>query len=137
MTASKPKWPRRSGPIEDKYDQHLARELFLKDTKARADIALAANIGFVERLVWFWSNHFCIAARKVVLRAIAGAFEREAIRSHVLGQFAGMLLAVESHPAMLDYLDNSRSIGPNSPRGLRRGRGLNENLAREILELHT
>ena len=71
------------------------------------------------------------------MRPIAGAFEREAIRAHVLGRFGDMLLAVESHPAMLIYLDNARSIGPNSPAGRNRRRGLNENLAREILELHT
>ena len=68
---------------------------------------------------------------------MAGAYEREAIRPHVLGRFADMLLAVESHPAMLIYLDNARSIGPNSVAGINRDRGLNENLAREILELHT
>ena len=71
------------------------------------------------------------------MRPIAGAFEREAIRAHVLGRFADMLQAVETHPAMLIYLDNARSIGPNSQAGKNRGRGLNENLAREILELHT
>ena len=71
------------------------------------------------------------------VRPIAGAFEREAIRAHVLGRFGDMLLAVESHPAMLFYLDNERSVGPNSPAGRNRRRGLNENLAREILELHT
>jgi uncharacterized protein (DUF1800 family) len=71
------------------------------------------------------------------VRPIAGAFEREAIRPHVLGRFADMLLAVESHPAMLHYLDNARSIGPDSMAGRNRGKGLNENLAREILELHT
>jgi len=71
------------------------------------------------------------------VRPIAGAFEREAIRAHVLGRFGNMLLAVESHPAMLIYLDNTRSVGPNSPAGRNRRRGLNENLAREILELHT
>ena len=63
--------------------------------------------------------------------------ELEAIRGHVLGNFSDMLVAVESHPAMLLYLDNARSIGPNSFAGVNRGRGLNENLAREILELHT
>ena len=71
------------------------------------------------------------------MRPIAGAFEREAIRTHVLGRFGDMLLAVESHPAMLFYLDNVQSVGPNSPAGRDRRRGLNENLAREILELHT
>ena len=68
---------------------------------------------------------------------MAGAYEREAIRPHVLGRFADMLLASASHPAMLFYLDNSRSIGPKSVAGLVNTRGLNENLAREILELHT
>jgi uncharacterized protein (DUF1800 family) len=71
------------------------------------------------------------------VRSIAGAFEREAIRPHVLGRFADMLLAVESHPAMLYYLDNARSIGPDSMAGMRRHKGLNENLARETMELHT
>ncbi|TIS71194.1 MAG: DUF1800 family protein, partial [Mesorhizobium sp.] len=71
------------------------------------------------------------------VRACAGAFEREAVRPFVLGRFADMLLAVEHHPAMLFYLDNRQSAGPDSRAGKRRGRGLNENLAREILELHT
>ena len=68
---------------------------------------------------------------------MAGGYEREAIRPHVLGRFADMLQASAGHPAMLFYLDNSRSIGPNSVAGLVNTRGLNENLAREILELHT
>jgi uncharacterized protein (DUF1800 family) len=68
---------------------------------------------------------------------MAGAYEREAIRPHVLGRFADMLLAVEGHPAMLFYLDNTISMGPNSVAGINRSRGLNENLARETLELHT
>jgi uncharacterized protein (DUF1800 family) len=113
----------------------VPQKLFLEEAKAHFDRALAADTGFVERLVWFWSNHFCVSADKV--RPIAGAFEREAIRPHVLGRFAEMLLAVESHPAMLHYLDNARSIGPDSIAGRNRGKGLNENLAREILELHT
>ena len=103
--------------------------------QARIDAALHADIGFVERLVWFWSNHFCISAD--VVPSMAGGYEREAIRPHVLGRFADMLRAAESHPAMLFYLDNPRSIGPNSVAGLIRTTGLNENLAREILELHT
>jgi uncharacterized protein (DUF1800 family) len=113
------------------------QELYLTEAKARLDAALAADIGFAERLAWFWSNHFCVSADKGQVRPIAGAFEREAIRAHVLGRFGDMLLAVESHPAMLIYLDNARSVGPNSPAGRNRRRGLNENLAREILELHT
>jgi uncharacterized protein (DUF1800 family) len=113
----------------------LPVELFRKEVKARLDTAMAAELGFVERLVWFWSNHFCISAD--VTQSMAGGFEREAIRPQVLGRFADMLQAVESHPAILFYLDNTRSIGPKSVAGLIGRTGLNENLAREILELHT
>ena len=108
------------------------------EVKARVDLALAAATGFGERLTMFWSNHFCIGATKSNIgRIMAGVYEREAIRPHVFGRFEDMLIAAESHPAMLDFLDNRQSIGPNSPAGRRRGRGLNENLAREIMELHT
>jgi uncharacterized protein (DUF1800 family) len=94
--------------------------------------------GFVERLAWFWANHFAVATTKSgQLTVLAGPFEREAIRPHLFGTFADMLIAAETHPAMLLYLDNANSIGPRSPAGLHRRRGLNENLAREILELHT
>jgi uncharacterized protein (DUF1800 family) len=112
----------------------LPRQLFRNEARARIDAALNAEIGLVERLVWFWSNHFCVNQEKTVM---AGAYEREAIRPHVLGRFADMLLAAEGHPAMLLYLDNAQSIGPNSIAGINRDKGLNENLAREILELHT
>jgi uncharacterized protein (DUF1800 family) len=111
------------------------RGIYLEEAKVRAEAALDAEIGFTERLVWFWSNHFCISADKI--RSMSGAYEREAIRPYVLGRFADMLLAVEGHPAMLFYLDNTISMGANSIAGINRSRGLNENLAREILELHT
>jgi uncharacterized protein (DUF1800 family) len=113
------------------------QQIYLDEAKARFGAALEADIGFAERLAWFWSNHFCVSADKAGVRPQAGGYEREAIRPHVLGKFVDMLQAVESHPAMLLYLDNARSIGPNSQAGRNRGRGLNENLAREILELHT
>ena len=113
------------------------QQVYLEEAKARIDAALGADLGFVERLVWFWSNHFCVSADKGPVRAVCGAYEREAIRAHVLGRFADMLQAVESHPAMLFYLDNVRSIGPESIAGRNQHKGLNENLAREILELHT
>ena len=122
--------PRNPGP-------GVPQQIYLAEAKARFNAALGAEIGFVERLVWFWSNHFCVSADKGNVRQICGAYEREAIRAHVLGRFGDMLLAAESHPAMLVYLDNARSIGPDSIAGLRQKRGLNENLAREILELHT
>ncbi|UCI07590.1 DUF1800 domain-containing protein [Mesorhizobium sp. B1-1-8] len=113
-------------------------DIYRAEAQARLAKALGAGAGFVERLVGFWSNHFCVSAAKApIVRASAGAFEREAIRPFVLGRFADMLLAVEHHPAMLFYLDNQQSIGPDSRAGKRRERGLNENLAREILELHT
>ena len=111
------------------------QQIFLAEARAHLDAALTADLGYVERLVWFWSNHFCVAAGAVP--AICGAYEREAIRPNVLTRFSDMLLAVESHPAMLNYLSNATSIGPNSVAGLNRRRGLNENLGREILELHT
>ena len=113
-------------------------ETFEAETRARVEAATAAKIGYVERLVAFWSNHFCIAANKnQQVRILAGAFEREAIRPYVLGRFADMARAAESHPAMLFYLDQSQSVGPTSRAGQNGKRGLNENLAREILELHT
>ena len=115
----------------------VPQQIYLAEAKARYDAAINADIGLVERLVWFWSNHFCISADKGPTRPLCGAYEREAIRPHVLGKFSDMLLAVETHPAMLLYLDNARSIGPASVAGIRRGKGLNENLAREIMELHT
>jgi uncharacterized protein (DUF1800 family) len=115
----------------------VPQQIYLAEAKARIQAALGAEIGFLERLVWFWSNHFCVSADKGNVRQICGAYEREVIRAHVLGRFSDMLLAAESHPAMLIYLDNARSIGPDSIAGLRQKRGLNENLAREILELHT
>ena len=111
------------------------RQIYLNEAKARIDAAVVAEIGFAERLVWFWSNHFCISAGKI--QSMSGAYEREAIRPHILGRFVDMLQAVEGHPAMLFYLDNGASMGPNSIAGINRTRGLNENLAREILELHT
>jgi uncharacterized protein (DUF1800 family) len=113
-------------------------ETFQAETRARVEAATAAKVGYVERLVAFWSNHFCVAANKSgQVRILCGAFEREAIRPYVLGRFADMARAVESHPAMLMFLDQAQSVGPNSRAGQNGKRGLNENLAREIMELHT
>jgi uncharacterized protein (DUF1800 family) len=111
------------------------RQIYLDEAKLRTDAALNAEIGFTERLVWFWSNHFCISADKI--RSMSGGYEREAIRPHALSSFTELLLAAEGHPAMLFYLDNLASMGANSTAGLNRNRGLNENFARETLELHT
>ncbi len=113
----------------------LPQQIILSEARARFDAAAKAEIGLVERLVWFWSNHFCVSADRDA--AIVGAYEREAIRLNVLGRFADLLQAVESHPAMLLYLDNVLSMGADSIAGINRDKGLNENLARETLELHT
>lgn len=116
----------------------IPQDTYRDEVLARAKLALEARSGFAERMVWFWSNHFAISTSKGnQVQATAGAFEREAIRPHVFGRFADMLFAAETHPAMIYYLDNNQSIGPNSSAGLRQRKGLNENLAREILELHT
>ncbi len=112
--------------------------IFRDEAMARFRRAIEARAGYAERLVAFWSNHFCVSVAKGgIARVTAGCFEREAIRPHVLGKFSDMLLAVESHPAMLHYLDNAQSVGPNSKVGQHGKRGLNENLGREIMELHT
>lgn len=113
----------------------LPLALVQNEAQVRIEAATSSQIGFVERLVWFWSNHFCVSNDRVI--AVAGSYEREAIRPHVLGRFFDMLTAVESHPAMLYYLDNFVSMGPHSIAGINQTRGLNENLAREALELHT
>jgi len=125
-------------PRPPKPAPNVIERTFRAEALARIQRASIAECGFLERLVTFWSNHFCISASKgQPARIWAGAFEREAIRPHVLGHFADMLKAVEQHPAMLFFLDNQQSIGPNSRAGQRGKRGLNENLAREIMELHT
>ena len=126
-----------------RYLRQSIRENYLAMNSARLDSALTSESPFVERLVHFWANHFAVSVDKLPVIGLAGLLEFEAIRPHVLGRFADMLLAVEQHPAMLVYLDQAQSIGPNSQAGqfiaMRGGkqRGLNENLAREIMELHT
>lgn len=109
---------------------------------ARLRHGLATDQGFLERLVRFWSNHFAVSVDKFAALLYAAPMEREAIRPHVLGKFSDLLIAASQHPGMLRYLDNAQSIGESSPLAERRARrgqslGLNENLAREILELHT
>jgi uncharacterized protein (DUF1800 family) len=129
---------------EDRADRKAAggmpgrvRTLFKAEIDALVAYAVATQTPFRERLVWFWANHFTVSLRGGRTGVTGGDFIRTAIRPHVTGRFGDMLLAVMRHPAMLMYLDNAGSIGPNSPYGLQRGRGLNENLARECLELHT
>ncbi len=110
---------------------------------ARLEAARISPAPFAERLVHFWSNHFAISVDKTLLRAIGGPFEFEAIRPNITGNFFDLLMAAETHPAMLVYLDQLKSMGPDSLIGGRREKkgkrntGLNENLGREILELHS
>ena len=132
-----------AGDIVRTYGRTVRRH-YMQQVSARYRAAAETDEPFHERLVHFWSNHFAISADKQPIPAIAGLFENEAIRPNVSGRFVDMLLAAEKHPAMILYLDNQRSVGPGSTLGKRANRrqrerqiGLNENLAREILELHT
>ncbi len=129
--------------IVEKFGAYIRRN-YLDQVTARYRVAADSDQPFFERLVHFWSNHFAVSADKPPIPALAGLYEIEAIRPNILGNFADLLIAAEQHPAMILYLDNQRSIGPNSMLGKRANRvrrdqsfGLNENLAREILELHT
>jgi uncharacterized protein (DUF1800 family) len=125
-------------PKQPPQPPNIIQKTYRAESLARLQRANMVECGFTERLVGFWSNHFCISADKGPLARIwAGAFEREAIRPHVLGHFGDMVRAVEQHPAMLFFLDNQQSLGPESRAGQNRKKGLNENLAREIMELHT
>lgn len=104
---------------------------------ARAQLAVTTPASFRERWALFFANHFTVSAKAPQVAVAVGPFEREAIRPHVFGRFETLLTASSRHPGMLLYLDQAQSIGPGSQAGQRRGGGLNENLAREILELHT
>ncbi len=121
----------------DRKPGAMLADVLLPDVEARYQRALRTDDGFAERLVWFWSNHFTVAATKASCAPFVGAFERDVVRAHLAGTFEEMLLASARHPAMLLYLDQARSAGSGSVVGLRRELGLNENLAREVLELHT
>jgi len=129
------------------------RPLVVADMRARLGTAATTRRPFAERLALFWANHFTVSMAKASVRGLVGPFEREAIRPHIAGNFETLLKAAVTHPAMLRYLDNDLSAGPNSalvrrlarqprPEGVAgqpglRIAGLNENLAREVLELHT
>lgn len=120
------------------------RRHYVEATAARLTAAIATPTPFPERLVHFWANHFAVSADKQTVIGFVGNYENEAIRPHIMGKFSDLLIAAVKHPAMLLYLDQAQSFGPESPfatrvrnRGRRQAPGLNENLAREILELHT
>jgi uncharacterized protein (DUF1800 family) len=129
-----------------KMAQKLIRETAGEEFLARMRLGCSTDAAFRERWALFWFNHFTVAANKVVTAPLVGPFEREAIRPHMFGRFEDLLVASTTHPAMLLYLNEEQSIGPNSPvmsspryraYAGKGPRGLNENLAREIMELHT
>ena len=125
--------------LREAYQPHYRAQVL-----ARAQSAALTARPFGERLVHFWSNHFAVSADKGAIFGLAGTLENEAIRPHVNGRFVELLTAVEKHPAMIAFLDNQFSVGADSEaarfaaqRNAKRPFGINENLAREILELHT
>jgi uncharacterized protein (DUF1800 family) len=130
--------------VREAYQPHYRAQVL-----ARAQSAALTARPFAERLVHFWSNHFAVSADKGVVFGLAGTLENEAIRPHVAGRFVDLLTAVEQHPAMIAFLDNQYSVGKDSSAARlasnfrrrdvapKRQFGINENLAREILELHT
>lgn len=133
--------------IEEEFVENF-RARVTRAVGARVEAAIASDRPVHERLVHFWSNHFTVSTAKPGAVALPPSFEKDAIRPHVGGRFTNMLVASTKHPGMIVYLDNWLSIGPNSQvtQNPRRGRrlpgggrptGLNENLAREVLELHT
>jgi len=132
-----------SRTVEETFREHFG-PIMREEFGARLAAAAATPAPFHERLAWFWANHFTVSAEKPLVFALVGSFEREAIRPHVTGRFADLLIAATRHPAMLLYLDNHLSVRKGwSPARIARSAafppptGLNENLAREILELHT
>ncbi len=134
------KAPRGSGGAagsEERKRRLLARQVSGLGLLHGIARILDSETAFRERLVWFWEDHFTAVAKNLAMRLAAPAYVDEAIRPHVAGRFPDMLKAVVTHPFMLTYLDQSASVGPNSRLGKRRGAGLNENLARELMELHT
>ncbi|HEX3846205.1 MAG TPA: DUF1800 domain-containing protein [Steroidobacteraceae bacterium] len=141
-----------SNPVRDAYLPHYRAQVL-----ARAQSAAQTTRPFAERLVHFWTNHFAVSADKGAVIGVAGTFENEAVRPHVNGRFVDLLMAAEQHPAMIEFLDNQNSVGKDSELAQaaarraaamswgrmdpaakpRREFGINENLGREILELHT
>jgi len=135
-------------PLKDarRFVGRQVRDDYAAAVGARINVALISNAPFADRLTHFWANHFAVSADKLQVIGLSGLLEFEAIRPNLTRTFGDMLNAVERHPAMLLYLDQAVSVGPNSAAGrfaARRPRpngqklGLNENLAREIMELHT
>lgn len=129
-----------AGDPEPELAYRALRQQLRVATNRGAQMVLAravdAEIGFRERLVQFWGDHFATRPRNAEMSPMAQVFAEEAIRPHLAGRFPDMLKAAATHPMLMVYLDQTSSVGPNSKSGRKRG-GLNENLAREMLELHT
>lgn len=129
---------KQKGPNEQKKDaQKEMRSSYIDECRMRFEAQLQSSQPLIERLVMFWGNHFTVSIAKPVVAGMVNHFEATAIRPHVTGKFSDMLLASSRHPAMLIYLDNAKSSGPHSVFGSRREKSYNENLAREIMELHS
>ena len=124
-------------PDAQKKQAGTRLKIFTDEMAGRFRLGFTTARPFAEHLVWFWTNHFTVSTTAGRTLNYAGAFEREAIRPYIGGKFETMLLAVASHPAMLVYLNNVASIGPNSMAGQRTGKGRNENLGRELMELYS
>lgn len=131
----------KAPPVRDL--QKELREQAGDDFLARARLGANTDAAFRERWALFWANHFTVSSTNLAVTSVAGPFEQEAIRPHVFGRFEDLLVASSTHPAMLLYLDQAQSVGPNSRasqyqrKNAKKAGGLNENLAREIMELHT
>ena len=127
------------GADEDAYKQAQRRMQRQAAMDAMRNLARMVQNprGFRERLFAFWLDHFTVSPRRANENLMLGAYLNESIRPHISGPFSEMLKAAVTHPSMLFYLNQNVSTGPNSVVGQRRDMGLNENLAREVLELHT
>lgn len=139
---------RRATQAEDEAEAQAAQQVYQEGLSAARDLGARALLSQVrravhaphalrERLTLFWTDHFALKSRNFFTSHLIPSFVEEAIRPHLTGRFADMLFAVTTHPLMLLYLDQQSSVGPNSPAGQGGLRGLNENLAREVLELHS
>jgi uncharacterized protein (DUF1800 family) len=137
----------KSLPKEQKKEFKKREKRVTREAQAaRLARAVASPWQLQEALVDFWFNHFNVYEKKGAIKIWVGAYEEEAIRPHVLGRFSDLLLATAKHPAMLVYLDSARNVAPKpdfarggmgaAPKG-KRARGINENYAREVMELHT
>lgn len=123
---------RDTGPV--RYSARIAREAAAWRLTACSRPELESPL--LARMTEFWFNHLNVSADKGTVRPFVGHYAVHAVRAHALGRFGDLLLASARHPAMLLYLDQARSVADGTMQGNQR-RGLNENYARELMELHT